>query len=78
MTSQERYAFGEFVLPLISGFRNPVTATPPWSQRATLAWPEFEVPVATRFEQDCRVCSRTVGPFWKPEATGKPCGVYEE
>jgi hypothetical protein len=35
---------------LISGFGNPVTATPPWSQRATLAWPEFEVLVATRFE----------------------------
>jgi hypothetical protein len=27
------------------------------------------VPVATRFEQDCRVCSRNVSPFWKPEAT---------
>jgi hypothetical protein len=33
---------------------------------------KFEVPVATRFEQDCRVCSKTVGPFWKPEASGKP------
>jgi hypothetical protein len=45
---------------LISGFGSPVTATPPWSQRATLAWPEFEVPGATRFEQDCRVCSKTL------------------
>ena len=36
--------------------------TPPWSQRATLAWPEFQVPVVTRFEQNCRVCSRKVGP----------------
>jgi hypothetical protein len=45
---------------LISGFGNPVTATPLWSQRARLAWPEFEVPVATRFEQDYRVCSRTL------------------
>jgi hypothetical protein len=45
---------------------------------ATHAWPEFEVPVATRFEQDCRACSRNVGPFWKPEASGKPCGVYRD
>ena len=63
---------------LISGFRNPDTATPPWSQSATLAWPEFQVPVATRFEQDCCVCSRNVGPFWKPEASDKPCGVTED
>jgi N-terminal domain of anti-restriction factor ArdC len=27
------------------------------------------------FEQDCRVCSKTLAPFWKPEASGKPCGV---
>jgi hypothetical protein len=51
-----------FARRLISGFRNPDTATPPWSQRATLAWPEFEVPAATHFEQDCRACSRNVGP----------------
>jgi hypothetical protein len=28
---------------LISGFGKSVTATPLWSQRATLVWPEFEV-----------------------------------
>jgi hypothetical protein len=62
---------------LISGFRNPVTATPPWSQRATLAWPEFEVPwrrVSNRMPR----LFKNVGPFWKPEASGKPCGVYED
>ena len=37
---------------VLSGFGNPVTATPPWSQKATLVRPEFEAPVATRFEQD--------------------------
>ena len=58
-----------------AGFRNTDTATPPWSQRATPAWPEVQVPVATRFEQDWRVCSRNVGPFWKPEPSGKPCAV---
>jgi hypothetical protein len=26
--------------------------------RGTVVWPEFEVPVATRFEQDYRVCSK--------------------
>jgi hypothetical protein len=26
------------------------------------------LPWATHFEQDCRVCSRNVGPFWKPES----------
>jgi hypothetical protein len=35
----------------------------------------IQVAVATRFEQDYRVCSRNVGPFWKPESTGKPRGV---
>jgi hypothetical protein len=43
---------------LISGFGNSVTGTPLWSQGTTLAWPEFAGPVATRFEQDCRVCSK--------------------
>ena len=45
---------------LISGFGKSVTATPPWSQRATLAWPEFELPVTTRFGQGCRVCLKTL------------------
>jgi hypothetical protein len=41
------------------GIPQPITATPLWSQRATPAWPESEVPVATRFEQDCCACSKT-------------------
>src|SRR5258705_3628882 len=45
---------------LISGFRNSVTAMPPWSRSARLAWPEFDVLVAKRFEEDCRVCSGTL------------------
>src|ERR1700704_5824423 len=40
-----------------------------------LAWPEFEVPVATRFEQDTR-CSRNVSRLCKSEPSGKPSGVY--
>src|SRR5438552_837508 len=43
-----------------------------------LAWPEFEVPVATRFEQDTRVCSRNVGRLWKSEPSGKPSGVNQD
>jgi hypothetical protein len=33
---------------------------PPWSRSARLAWPEFNVLVANRFEEDCRVCSGTL------------------
>jgi hypothetical protein len=34
--------------------------------------------VAARFEQNCRVRSKNVGPLWKLEASGKPCGVFQE
>jgi len=44
--------------------------------RGRTSWPEFEVPVATRFEHDTRVCSRNVGRFWKSEASGRPNGVF--
>jgi hypothetical protein len=42
----------------------------------TLTWPEFEVPVATR--RIAASVQESVGPFWTPEPSGKPCGVYRE
>ena len=46
-------------------------------ERSPLAWPEFEVPVATRFEQDCGVCSKKRWPVLEAGShSGKPCGVF--
>jgi hypothetical protein len=44
------------------GIRQPVTATPAVGGRGRhFHGPNSRVPVATRFEQDCRVCSKTLG-----------------
>ena len=39
----------------------------------TLTWPEFEVPVATR--RIAASVQEHVGPFWTPEASGKPAAL---
>jgi hypothetical protein len=39
---------------------------------------KFQVPVTTRFEQDCRVCSKTLTGSGSRTPLVNPCGVYRE
>ena len=45
------------------------------AERRTPAWPEFEVAVTMRFEQNCRVRSKTLARSGSRKPSGKPCGV---